>query len=237
MPRSCPVFHEADIGELGDKDWKRHIRISCPGLSEDAVDIQRVPNGVHVIITESDVDGDCHRSFGLKSRILFDKEFHYDHRVFGCLNLCEDECSFNDGVLNLVLKRSQPERLMLSIAKCKIPATRSTTNLKSNVNMIGGVASWRLRPRSVCSTAESSNPEVFAMTPEVTEDGMHAKEVEQPELKERVKLAFLPSSGLPSFVTTGSGCTVQSGTASEFVGCRSWFARRSSSKARSIQRE
>merc|ERR1712232_112690 len=106
MPRSCPVFHEADIGELGDKDWKRHIRISCPGLSEDAVDIQRVPNGVHVIITESDVDGDCHRSFGLKSRILFDKEFHYDHRVFGCLNLCEDECSFNDGVLNLVLKRS-----------------------------------------------------------------------------------------------------------------------------------
>jgi hypothetical protein len=70
-------------------------------VSEDAVEVSALPNGVRVQISGASCPD-------------FDQDFDYDHRKEGCFRLRMDACNFEDGVLILVLERtSQLPRMRL----------------------------------------------------------------------------------------------------------------------------
>merc|ERR1711971_1126389 len=95
----------------GTRDAAKHIRIECPGVEDGEIDIQAFPNGVQVVLpvpTSGDLDAVSPRTF--------ERDFEFDRKVDGCLALREDECSYDNGVLVLVLKRSRPQRMRLRCA-------------------------------------------------------------------------------------------------------------------------
>jgi hypothetical protein len=49
----------------------------------------------------------------------FERDFHYDHSAEGCCELRMDECSLENGVLLLVLRRQPPRRMKLRRAPGK----------------------------------------------------------------------------------------------------------------------
>jgi len=115
----------------------KHIRIRCPSnVAEEIIDIESIPNGVAV-------------SIGGAARVpSFKREFQFDYRTEGQLTLCEDECSFQNGVLLLSLRRLPQRRLRLGSLRGAAPA-----------------------PMEAQEEEEVEALEVFPMTPTLSEAG------------------------------------------------------------------
>jgi hypothetical protein len=77
-----------------DNEEDRRIEIMCPGVPVHAISLRRLPNGVRV-----EIKG------GMPGGGDLEQDFHYDYQTQGKLELREDECAYNDGVLLVVLKR------------------------------------------------------------------------------------------------------------------------------------
>ena len=67
------------------------------------IDIGGLPNGVRVRMERSEAG----------TLQTMDREFHCDYQNDGCFELRMDECSLERGVLELVLRRTPPQRVKL----------------------------------------------------------------------------------------------------------------------------
>jgi len=114
-----------------DESFMRQISIECPGVDAEEITIVGLPNGVRVKI----------------SGTAFQQDFHYDHNVDGLLELRHDECSYQNGLLLLVLRRaplqqmtfqkSQPARLCCPSNEVSNPATHNGEAESSNAETAG----------------------------------------------------------------------------------------------------
>jgi len=80
---------------------EKHIRIACPGITEDQIGLQPLPNGVRVEITEADEES-----------LIFQHEFIYHHSE-GSFALSQEDITLSGGVLLLVLKSFGQPRFKL----------------------------------------------------------------------------------------------------------------------------
>jgi len=145
----------------GNGAHDKHIRVECPGVDEDAVEVSGLPNGVCVRINGS-----------AASRPNFERDFDYDHRVEGYFQLRMDRCTFEYGVLCLVLEHTLPQRMrlqrdVLASTRAALVAINEESgqvihtpprNSDSVFSGIGFDAKWH----DVCM---HRGPEVFLMTP------------------------------------------------------------------------
>lgn len=119
---SRPTVHVFDVNtDAADPSASaRHICVECPGVTEEAVDIEPLPNGVFVRIAlapDQDADGQLHQQ-----KPFFEQAFHYDFREDGHFKLQQEECCMRDGILRLVLQRERPQRIKLK--SCGAAASR-----------------------------------------------------------------------------------------------------------------
>jgi len=112
----------------------RHIDIACPGVGIDAISIQRLPNGARVHIKGGGAGGGD-----------FEKEFQPDYQLEGHFELREDEYSYENGVLHLVLRCLPPQWMKLG----QPPV--------STILMPGG-------PSSGSVAGDARSPEIYSMT-------------------------------------------------------------------------
>jgi len=106
-PPAEPVVEVFDVGMSGD-GMARHIRIECPGVDGESIDLESLPNGVLVKMQRT-----CRQGCRVGEWTAFEREFNYDHRTEGRFDLRMDECVLENGVLQLVLKKTPPQRMKL----------------------------------------------------------------------------------------------------------------------------
>uniref|UniRef100_A0A7S0ZSZ1 SHSP domain-containing protein n=1 Tax=Noctiluca scintillans TaxID=2966 RepID=A0A7S0ZSZ1_NOCSC len=148
----------------------RHILIDCPGVNEDDIDISGLPNGVRVRIERSEAG----------TLQTMDREFHYDYRKDGCFELRMDECALERGVLELVLRRTPPQRMKLRRSEKHVQKFTtggctggSPTAFSGAILVNPTFDGFDAKPRGM-----STRPEVFMLTPARTADCSVASEIE-----------------------------------------------------------
>eukprot|EP00929_Paragymnodinium_shiwhaense_P107172 TRINITY_DN7323_c0_g2_i1.p1 TRINITY_DN7323_c0_g2~~TRINITY_DN7323_c0_g2_i1.p1 ORF type:complete len:377 (+),score=88.33 TRINITY_DN7323_c0_g2_i1:118-1248(+) len=167
--RSWPALRVFDVDEADQQ--ARHIQLQCPGVDEDAIDISGIPNGVHVRI-----DGSKALDENGQPQPVFEKEFHYDHRVDGCFELRMDECSLDLGVLRLVLRRAAPQPMKLRRSPGKDSSMLSGLDTSSE-SLISGEG---LPDAASVATPLRRRPEYYRMTPAQTKDDASSATSEVP---------------------------------------------------------
>jgi len=140
---------------LGSVDASKLIRIIAPGVSEDEISIHVLPNGARVSIMGSFA---CESSLDL-TRAPFQQDFLFDVRVDGILELREDECSLDRGVLLLVLRHAPPRQM-----RWRAGVGLNTSKQFSEAHTVTPGLS-----ASLCTS--DSSPQFFAMTPATSECG------------------------------------------------------------------
>lgn len=145
-------------GALGSTDVSKIIRIIAPGVGEDEISVDVLPNGARVSIMGSSA---CGSSLGAK-RGPFQQDFLFDVQVDGILELREEECYLDKGVLLLVLRQVLPRRMRwqrggvgVAISKRFSETCMVTPALSSSLSTCG------------------SSPQFFAMTPPMSECGSY----------------------------------------------------------------
>jgi len=138
---------------LGSANASKLIRIIAPGVSEDEITIDVLPNGARVSIMSSSAS---ESSLDL-ARAHFQQDFLFDVRADGILELREDECSLDRGILLLVLRHAPPRQM-----RWRAGVGLTTSNQFSEV--------YTGTPGLTASVSTSdSSPQFFAMTPAMSE--------------------------------------------------------------------
>eukprot|EP00930_Biecheleria_cincta_P085825 TRINITY_DN75192_c0_g1_i1.p1 TRINITY_DN75192_c0_g1~~TRINITY_DN75192_c0_g1_i1.p1 ORF type:complete len:341 (+),score=87.94 TRINITY_DN75192_c0_g1_i1:321-1343(+) len=102
MEATSPAIEEIDLPKKQPGGLlRKQIRIACPGVTADQLDISPLANGVLVQILQVSTDSQCN----VAAAPLFSKEFVYHHHD-GFFQLCHDEetCGIEDGMLVLELQ-------------------------------------------------------------------------------------------------------------------------------------
>jgi HSP20 family molecular chaperone IbpA len=101
----APAVQEVDVcaGKSGERTAK-HIRISCPGVDVDQINIETISNGVSVEIYKTDTNEGAEP--------IYRRDFQYHHRL-GLFELDTELCTLENGILMLVLKCSPRPKLRL----------------------------------------------------------------------------------------------------------------------------
>eukprot|EP00747_Dinoflagellata_sp_TGD_P162995 gnl/TRDRNA2_/TRDRNA2_181231_c0_seq1.p1 gnl/TRDRNA2_/TRDRNA2_181231_c0~~gnl/TRDRNA2_/TRDRNA2_181231_c0_seq1.p1 ORF type:complete len:383 (+),score=76.47 gnl/TRDRNA2_/TRDRNA2_181231_c0_seq1:468-1616(+) len=110
----APPWQELDVPAHGRHPAAKHVRISCPGIEVDQIDIDKLSDGVSVKIRADTNE---------LAETVFERSFQYSDRD-GFFELCLDECGVDNGVLILVLKRVQRPKLKLATVKHRSPLIR-----------------------------------------------------------------------------------------------------------------
>mmetsp|Transcript_108729 Transcript_108729/g.242755 ORF Transcript_108729/g.242755 Transcript_108729/m.242755 type:complete len:348 (+) Transcript_108729:1-1044(+) len=105
-----PAVHIFDGHGASGAGLQRYIRIECPGVEEEMIAIEPLPNGARVRI---EWEG---RGLEWEDAIVFERDFEYDHHTEGFFKLCLDLCHLYKGVLLVVLERVEPRRVELQRA-------------------------------------------------------------------------------------------------------------------------
>lgn len=136
---------------LGSGDVRKIIRIIAPGVGEDEISVDVLPNGARVSI----IGSSSAQSLLGSTRAPFQQDFLFDVRVDGILELREDECHLDKGILLLVLRQTPPRQIRVGLAASKhFPESRmETAGLSASVSTCG------------------SSPQFFSMTPAMSECG------------------------------------------------------------------
>jgi HSP20 family molecular chaperone IbpA len=156
-----PVVRESEIG-----DDVKQIRVECPGADEDAIDISGLPNGVRLRI--NGVAG---------SFPNFERDFVYDHQKYGHFELRMDECTLENGVLLLPLKRVTPQRMKLRRAPndskrlALVPIAEASQELQTRGDRVNDPA----RHGVGCRDSVDQKPERFVISPARTGSTMSSK--------------------------------------------------------------
>lgn len=106
---------------------QRVLRVECPDISAEVVELEEVPNGVKVILQDA-VN-------------IWEQEFIFDHREEGCLfELKQDDARYEDGVLTVVFKKVVKARIRIacirlpdqdSCGHCELTTFTDTPDLES----------------------------------------------------------------------------------------------------------
>lgn len=72
--------------------------IDCPGVTENEVTVQGLPNCARVRIETVHMD-----------ERVFERDFHFDYMTEGYFDIRMDECVLENGVLLIVMRRTSPQ--------------------------------------------------------------------------------------------------------------------------------
>lgn len=117
-----PIVHVFD--KAIDTGVQRFIRIECPGIVEEEIEWQELPNGVKVTINKKPpIEEHAVQPVEpiRQHHGMWEREFFFD-QTEGRFELCEDEAMLENCVLTMVLKKAlQPRKGRLGKARARRP--------------------------------------------------------------------------------------------------------------------